>query len=549
MSGPAKRFAGSAAASVAIVFAFSIPMLIGASAFATDLGILYLERRVLQKAADAAALAAAADLSKAQTAARRMLDANGAGEAAFTLGLGRYLPDATLDRDERFVPGGEGANAVAVEARLSVPLYFGRMFGKDAETVSVRSRAALMPEVSFSIGSRLASVDPALADAVLGKWIGGTLDLDVMDYRNLARPRVELGSLLRGLAVLGGLATDSRVRDVIERPVTLSALLGLAADDLERLGDLPGAAVSRKAGRARASLALRIVPADILRLGEELKDLSVDYPSRALAARLSMLGLLSASLVDRGIGNEASLSLGLPGLAAADMALLLGEEARTARTMAVGRAPVAADTAQARARLRLNTGVAVASLGAGIDLPFELVVAGGRAELLSAACPADPARREVRLMVTPGVLRLSIGTSPPPLDEMTLTDTVAPAAILATPLVRVEAKGTLVLRQTQPISLVFRGAEIGNGTVKTVRTHSISESLVASLLGETTLTPRAGPLGLGGIVSGPLRTALVALAGPIDTLLAASLGLAGIGVGEADVRVDDLVCSNVRLVG
>ncbi|KAB0681268.1 pilus assembly protein TadG-related protein [Aureimonas leprariae] len=548
MTAALRRFTVARNGSALVGFALALPVLLGAAAFGVDTGVLFLERRALQKAVDAAALAAVLQPSgEAPGVVRRVMAANGAADAAFELRFGRWEGDRGRDPDARFGHAGE-VNAVSLEASRRVPTLFARIFGQLEKPIGARARAVALPAVSFALGSRLASVDPPLADAVLEPLVGSGLGLTVMDYRDLARSTVRTDGFLRMLAGATGLPSSSRAREVLARPVSLSVMLSVAAGELARDGDRAGAATMRKASRHVADGAATVVPADLLGLDPDFADLRLDYPNRALAARLSVLSLLSAALTERGIGNAATARFGLPGIAEAKALLLLGEAESGARALSLGGAAASAETAQLKARLLLTAGAGVA--GATLDVPVELVAAGARAEVVAATCSADPAKREVKLAVQPGVVRLSLGNSSPTLGELSITGKPLPARLVDAPLVTVEGSATATLRQTAPTVVSFRGAEIGSGATKTVRTRTLASSLVAGLFDDADLHVRAGALGLAfPLAAAPVRAALATLAEPTDEVLDALLAVAGIGLGEADVRVDDLVCSNARIVG
>ncbi|GGE17628.1 hypothetical protein GCM10011390_40960 [Aureimonas endophytica] len=545
MTGAARRFVGARRGAIAIVFAILAPALLCACVLAADVGTLYLDRRALQKAVDAAALAAARRPATAEAEARRMLAANGAADARFEIGFGHYAFDAAVRPERRFEARPSLDNAVSVAASRTVPLYFARLFGREIQTIGATARAAIRPEVSFSIGSRLASVEPNLLPPLLGADLG----LSVLDYRALLRANAPLGAMLARLAATTGLPPGATVGAVLDRPVRLRLLLGASADALAELGDAGGAAAARQAGRSVLAGAIDLAPGEVLRVDDRLLVVPLDGPGRALSGRVSVLGLLSAAIGRHDEGNAVAARLALPGIATAALDLLLGEGLQRLPPIALGNAPIALGTAQARLRLALRTGGLGASLGAELDLPLEAVLAGARVELVSASCSGDPARREVRLLAYPGLLRVSLGRSSKPLEAIGVEDSPARATILSLPLLRVEAASTVAVRQDMPVPLVFRGTEIGDGTTRTARTKLFASSLVASLFGEASLTVHAGPLGLAPALPWELKGVLATLAAPIDDLLGAALSLAGIGLGEVDVRVDDLVCSDVRLVG
>ena len=83
-------------------------------------------------------------------------------------------------------------------------------------------------------------------------------------------------------------------------------------------------------------------------------------------------------------------------------------------------------------------------------------------------------------------------------------------------------------------------------TVKTAKTTSFTGSLVGSLLGDLELNAAGISLGLIGRGAEALLTAAHPHAGPTISTLLETLGLS---LGEADVRVYGVRCSQAVLVG
>lgn len=154
----AVRRRGAAAAFVAV----GMTVLLGFSALVIDMGMLYNTRSELQRAADAAALSAASQLSSANglEMARRAVQENaqlnkvlGApveiaesdvvfGRASLNKNTGKYAFTETISFP----------NAVSVRLRRTadspsgpVPLFFARIFGKNSADVSARATAVLTP--------------------------------------------------------------------------------------------------------------------------------------------------------------------------------------------------------------------------------------------------------------------------------------------------------------------------------------------------------------------------------------------------------------------
>ena len=152
--------------SVAVQVAVSLTTLIGFSALAVDVGVMYTARAELQRTADAAALAAAAELggqaagAAAQDAAREVATqfaelnkvAGSATELAVSdVVFGVAYIDPVTDKYV-FTETQEFPNAVRVHVRRTstsasgpVALYFASIFGVDHADVGARATAVLTP--------------------------------------------------------------------------------------------------------------------------------------------------------------------------------------------------------------------------------------------------------------------------------------------------------------------------------------------------------------------------------------------------------------------
>jgi Flp pilus assembly protein TadG len=108
---------------VLILFAVTIPVLLGMTGMAVDLGAYAADRRDLQNASDAAALAAA----------RELPDAGAAEAAAHAWGLKNGIAVADMDVA---VSGGTSAPRVRVVIEEPHEFYFMKIVGLDESDVS-----------------------------------------------------------------------------------------------------------------------------------------------------------------------------------------------------------------------------------------------------------------------------------------------------------------------------------------------------------------------------------------------------------------------------
>ena len=143
---------------VLVVFALGLVAILGAAGIAFDAGRFLMERRSLQNAADAAALAAANSLIRggsttdADTEARAVLATNLANGPN---GIVAPLPPAS----PVYAPGGAGDPAELVNGILisggdirvaiqnTIPFTFGRAVGMTSSVVGARARVALQGDV------------------------------------------------------------------------------------------------------------------------------------------------------------------------------------------------------------------------------------------------------------------------------------------------------------------------------------------------------------------------------------------------------------------
>lgn len=548
LAGLWRSFEGDRRGTVAVLAALLLPVLIGAGAFATDMGVLYVQRRSLQGATDAAVLGALARPDHMASTARRILDEAGWSDATFKLTFGEFALDAP--RDERFTPKNEGT-ALRIEASVGTTFFLARIFGTAPPILTVAADALITPTVSLSVGTRLASVSPPISNAVLGKALGAKLDLQLVDYRGLASARIDLGDLLNGVAkrALGTVGPDTLVGLVLAQRVRLSDLASILSDASGAAGDPVAAFILRKVARQSASSDVSLRLADLFATEPDLERLRLNYPSPALRAKISVLSVLQASLRQNGVGSRLTNKLDL-GLATINLDLLIGEAMQSSRSVAVSSPFGTVQSDQVRLQIIASTGNALALLGRGLNLPLEVVAAGGDARVVDVHCGTDAGDRWVKVEAKPGLARISIGTLTAPIQHAHVAQALEAVDLISSPIARVQGRANALVTESRATTLVFRGAEIGNGTIKTARTRSLVSSLVAGTIEKTQVTIRLLGIGLPLLDLDKVVVAAVsAMAEPLDEVTDALLGIAGVRLGEMDVRVDDLVCGHARIVG
>ncbi|MCW5722380.1 MAG: hypothetical protein KIS86_14670 [Devosia sp.] len=544
-----RRLLGDEGANMVLLFATAFSLAVILSAISVDASALYYERRQLQAGVDLAAIAAAGDPSRARERAEAALVDAGLGRALDTgvleVTVGNYAANPALQPDRRFTPNIAPLNAALVEMRYPGTLYFASGITAPP-AIAARGLARVIPEVSFTLGSRLASLDGGIANALLSTLLGTTISLSVMDYNRLAAARVNALDFLDALAIEMGIEAGSYDDLLAARPGAgqIAAALARIVNGTER-GLLHTIALSGKGNR----VVLRKL-FDLGRLGR----LDLYDDTAALVADLSVLEILTAAaaLADGTRQVHLSLASTLPGITRFELDLVIGEPPQGG-WFTLGPTGTVVRTAQLRLRLALRLLAGSVVSGGVLNLPIWLDLAPAQARVVGATCPsaAEP-RGGASIAVLPGVVTLAIGAladrqmvdfaTPPPLVPVKLIDVA---------LLDVAGSARVRIAQSSPLLLEFSTADIAAGALKTARTQTLASSLVASLLGDLNLSIDILGLGLGlpDVVAKSVRALLAPLASPLDLVLANLLRTLGLGLGEADLRVYEVRCTNAVLIG
>ncbi|TIX61838.1 MAG: hypothetical protein E5V30_33610, partial [Mesorhizobium sp.] len=122
-------------------------------------------------------------------------------------------------------------NAVQVSLKKKGTLYFGAMMMKPP-VIGTTATASAQAEAAFSVGSRLASLNGGVVNALLGGLLGTNISLSVMDYNALASADIDV------LSFTDALATELRLTGVSYSDVLASkATVGQIAT---AMADVPG---------------------------------------------------------------------------------------------------------------------------------------------------------------------------------------------------------------------------------------------------------------------------------------------------------------------
>jgi uncharacterized membrane protein len=539
-----RRLIAARGGSVGIMIAASMPVLIGAAALAVDLGSAMLETRQLQGAADAAAMAAAGDPSRADALARASLETSRwPGEVAVTTTAGHYSADPAIAPASRFATGGAPANAVRVTLRTPAPSYFARIFGIRSIPLTRSATAAQINLASFSLGSRLAALNGGLVNGLLGGLTGSTISLSVMDYNALAGANIDLFGFIDALRTTASISAGS-YSNALDATVTTGQILQAAASAAQTDGNLSAVAaldlLASQAGDRSLKLGALIDPG--LLGGQDKVD-----PG---AFRVNAMDLVTAALETATATRQVSLDLGagIPGLAQTRVIVAIGERPEHSPWLAVtGNGEPVIRTAQARIYAETTIGGA-SLLGSivSIKLPLYVEMASAEARLKAIDCSAD-AGRGVTVEAKTGPAALAIGSvDTTRLQDFTNALPVNKVTLVHALLLNVNGRATIDLGAAegwQPVR--FDQTQIDDAAVQTVSSGTAVTGIAESLIDNLQLD--VSGLALGPVVSA-LGSTLMLVAPALDQLIDTLTATLGVHYGQADVRVTGMRCGTPALV-
>jgi uncharacterized membrane protein len=547
------RFRDHRRGAVSVITAVSLTMILALCALAVDVGSVFLQTRRLQGVADLAAMSAANDMARAQVAAAATVAANNDGWRAplqVTVTKGNYSNNAAVPVAQRFQASEVDPDATRVSVKGQADLFFGAaLLGRPYLPIQRQATAARADLASFSIGSRLAGLNGGIVNALLSGLTGSQINLSVMDYNSLIDADVSLFSYLDALKLRLHL-TAATYDDVLKADLTTGQALSALADALTAAGKTQAAAATR-------SLAISVGNKDKAHL-EALVSLgpygAQDHVSGGQSAlvSLSAMDLAQAVLqIGRG-GRQVKLDLGasVPGIADTDVWVAIGEPPNGSPYMTVTRdKTVIVRTAQTRLYIDVKLlGSGALSGVLGIHVPLLVELASGEAKLKAIDC----GQKSTTLDVKPSVGALKIGNiDTTVLDDFKRPLTLTPATLVQVLVVKVTAMSDVSLGGAtwQPVN--FTDADIRGRTIKTVKTGDLLSATTSSLLSNLKLDVQILGLNLGlgdAAILGALRPLLAAVSAPLDGLVNTLTGLLGLGLGEADVRVNGLRCGVAALV-
>lgn len=539
-----RRLCRDSRGSVALIVAGGMAALLGCTALAVDMGSVYLNARALQGVADAAALSAASAPENAEAAAAKVVAANGWTASTLHVEPGRYLRDPAVPVAQRFVPDAAAPDAARVTVSAETPLWFaGALTGRHSLTIARSATAMRVNQAAFSIGTRLAGVQGGVANALIGKLVGGTIDLSVADYDALLGSDIELFATLEALRTKIGLAGVSYAQ-LLETEVSAPVLLGALASALNAAGRADAAGALLKIAAAAAPSGIRL--GDLIDLGP----LARQSAPGGVSVTISAWDFAQAAIQLSGGARQVKVDIApdIAGLVGAELWLAIGNRPEQSPWLTLTRdGDAVVRTAQTRLYLNTRIGIGGLPLGAGnlLNLPLYVELGPAEARLAALSCPSS-ATAKARLAVTTGLGHIAIrAVDPAALDDFSRPMAESPADLVKALVLTVKADVGLNLGGATPQYVEFTRADVTAGTIRTVSTDDLVGGLTASLLA----TPNAitiAPLNLG--VGTLLGTVLTPLASPLDGLVNGITGLLGLRLGQADVRVNGLRCGQPVLV-
>jgi uncharacterized membrane protein len=532
---------------VSLLFAAGLPMLLGFTAFAVDLGSAALESRKLQGIADAAAMAAASDPGNAQALAQASVTAAGWPRAITVQATsGAYTPDPAKPVAQRFTANAAASDAVRVSLQTPSPAFFARIFGQNSIPLSRTATAARERMASLSVGSRLAALNGGLLNAYLTALTGSSVSLSVMDYNGLANADVDLFSFLSALRTTAHLGAGT-FQDTLNAQVTMPQLLdALAVAAPGQASALHGLSAQIPGG----SLSL----AALIDAGPLAKQTS----GGTGIAKVNAMAMVTAALQTASPKRQVSLDLGasIAGLASTKLSIAIGERPQGSPWIAISETgtPIVR-TAQARIYIEVQVGTSALPGLSGlvnVKVPVFVELATGQARLNSIDCSSQ-ATRGVTVEAQPGLGDAAIAA----LDTSKLGDFSQPmrlsdARIVDTLLVAVDGRADLNLGSAEPWqTLRFDSPAIAAGTIQTVSSGNAVSGVAQSLAKTTKLKVTVKLLGLS-ISLTPLTQALGSVLGllapAVDGLVDVATGAIGVHYGQADVRVTGMRCGTAALI-
>lgn len=552
-------FARSRSGNVSIIGLAILLTLAAVFSASLDVGVLYTTKRKLQAVADMAVLKAVTDPGRAEDLVADVIAANGlsdalAGSPQLTWGQfphSGYTMDTvtSLPIADRFEIGGAEANALQVSIREIPRLYLVNMFFDASVPVVARATSGNFPFTQLSIRSGALAFDSDKATAfngVLSGLLGTSVALSVLNYDGLAGADIRLIGFLDALAAGTGV-TAGDYDAVLQENVTFPEIATAAMTEIGADPDFSGDANA-------ATTALQQLFNDLGTVGPiplgDVISLDAEKPENAAAARINLLDLFLASSqaanAEHGLTTEVSVPIA-GGLVSMRAAVIEPQ-----KFSAIGGVGIRVETSQIRLFLEVEPTQALSLLGVDYGIRIPLLIEGvkGEATVTDLSCPTPlPADASVSVAASSTALQTSvIDIDPTALGELTTPVGQVPEIVSAGGALTVTATGQANFGQTTS-NLVFT-APFDDNNYQTISTSDPVANATASLFGSLTynVTALGIPLVTNAMVVGALSPIVDAVAPDVDALLDDALQAFGISVGNVDVGVPYIRCSNPMLI-
>ena len=552
--------------------AISLPLLILSLALGVDYGYLTVQQRELQNAADLAAIAAASNVNEAEKSAASYFALNnlpvavtgkeGVSIPAVTainskvtpanavVERGRYTADPGIAPEKRFKAASIDADAARVTLTRASDLFVAVLFTPKSPILSATGSAARSKTAAFSIGTRLASLNDGILNAVLGRLLGTNLSLNVMDYRALVDTNISVHPFLKAVATNLNL-TAGTYEDVLNAGITMPQLLA-SMRAVEGLSG-PVRSALRLVEQATAGSKVKLPLSRILNLDPK-KGLAIATGGDWKMSINALQMITSAAALANG-KNQVALDVGavVPGLAAVKVNLAIGEPPVETPAHRLGAPGTAVRSAQTRLAVEVSVDGLAALAGLRIKLPLYVEVAASEAKLSDIRClGGSPMNANVVVDAVPGVAEVAIGkVNPSVLSDFSDDARVEKARIVDSALLSIDAIAHTEVKNLGATRLTYTPTEVAAGTTKSISTRDTLTSAVRTLFGnldaDINIKLLGLPVGIPGIASA-LGSTLGAVTPAIDELLYNLLIIAGVRIGEADIRVTGVTCQRPVLV-
>ncbi|MWV28430.1 pilus assembly protein TadG-related protein [Aurantiacibacter rhizosphaerae] len=530
----------------AVLFGLALPPLMAFTAFAVDLGSLYLAERELQNISDAAAAAAVSagpEFSKATVVAQVIADADVADVSIVEIADGEYLRDASINWRERLDTSSLHPNATRVHLVRDVPLFFGSFVSAGPTSrVTAQATAARTDMAGFMLGTRVAELPGGLTNNLLSALAGTALELTPAEVDLLGDTNIDVLDLAEALGPLQEMEgetfgeifnTDAPLHVVVQalanstRNAQLAAILNEIA---RRVGSDP------------------VLLSQLIDLGPLANSDVNDGVSGVQVDAYSLLrSILQAA---HGDSYDAELDTDIAGLAGVNIRMAGGYSDERSPWLTVDTmGEVTLRTAETRLLVKAKTN-SIAGLPSALEVPIYTELASAEAQMTDIVCSGGEGGSGVYVEARPSLGTLAIAdVNGDVFADFTTSLWLEPATIINTMVLQVKAYADISIGGDAPQEMFFTPEDVAARRAKSVGTTDILNGTATSLAEDVELDVRALGLGIGaGGTASLVGDTLGNVTPALDELLNSLTSLLGVKLGVADVTVDRLRCGRPTIV-